>query len=172
MIYTPEIPLSAIFAVLLLSAAMPGISFAAEYALKKSISRKNIYLSIIISIAVSLYLFIQMFSTQAVINDTHIELRSLSFSNSIQLTDITKASFYDSNLPNEYQADWRLNGVGLYGYLIGKFKSNTGEKIYIQSTQPPYIVLTLNNNNPAIVMSADKDFYASLQSRLAQQTTR
>lgn len=168
MIYTPAIPSSAIMAVIMMMIAMPGLSFATEYAIRKKLSKNNIYLSFVISVFVCVYLFMQMYSTKIVMTEQQIELSSLSFTNSVQLTDVAKAEFYDSGLPAEYEADWRINGIGLYGYLVGKFKTSNGDKIYIQSTEPPYIVLTMNNNNPTIVMSADKNFYTSLQNKLAQ----
>jgi len=166
MIYTPAIPFSAVLAVIILTIAMPGLSFATEYAIRKKLSKNNIYLSSVISIFVCVYLLTQMYSTKIVLDEKQIELSSLSFSNSVQLTDVSKAEIYDNGLPAEYQADWRINGIGLFGYLVGKFTTLSGDKIYMQSTQPPYIVLTMNNNNPAIVMSADNNFYASLQKKL------
>lgn len=164
MIYKPDIPLQAILTVIFLTISIPAISFLAEYALRRTISGSNRLISISISIAVGLYLFIQIFSTKIIAHDDKIEFSSISFAESIRFTEITKIDFYQQ-LPIEYQPDWRMNGIGLFGYLTGKFKTYRDEPIYVQTTTPPYIIITADNR-PKILASADQNLYFAFQKNL------
>jgi hypothetical protein len=105
-----------------------------------------------------------MFSTKIVLHDDKVEFSSLSFSENVHFTEITKMNFYEQ-VPTGYQPEWRMNGIGLFGYLTGKFKTDSDEIIYVQTTTSPYIIITAGNK-PKILASADESLYLTLQKRI------
>lgn len=169
MMYNLAIPLSAVLSVILLVMVIPGIAFLAEYGITKRLSKQNIYTSTTISALVCMYLFSQMYSTSMQLDEERITLDSLTYSNSIALRDVATISYHPDGLPAEYNPKWRTNGIGLYGYAVGKFRTQGSQEIYLQSTQPPFVVLTLRNNEPPVVFSADESVYNFLKTRSRPQ---
>lgn len=170
--YTPYIPYSAIFSVIALLITMPALTFLAEFTIKKSLSRGNVFFTIIITSAVCSYFFMQIYSTQVKLDKSKITLHSISYSKSIQLSNVLGVKFYEAKLPEPYHAQWRKNGIGLYGYSVGHFKSIYNRDLYMQTTAPPYIVLVLKNEKTRVVISADKIFYEHLLGKVALHQTK
>ncbi|MDO6704933.1 PH domain-containing protein [Photobacterium sp. 1_MG-2023] len=68
---------------------------------------------------------------------------------------------YNSNISIRYRA----NGISLFGYNVGSFRSKNGEKVFMMTNKKPYAVVSLKEGKyKYIIISADAENLKRLKS--------
>lgn len=52
---------------------------------------------------------------------------------------VEEAEIIQDPLPDTWKLKWRMNGIGLPGYMVGWFSTRTGERVFAAMTKAPIV---------------------------------
>lgn len=71
------------------------------------------------------------------------------------------AEIIQDPLPDTWKLKWRMNGIGLPGYMVGWFSTRTGERVFAAMTKAPVVRIPTTGRHHLLLSVDDPEGFLS-----------